>query len=296
MPQAVQLTPDLWVMQSAMYSMNSGIWLRKGVACLIDPGVLPAEIEHIAAFLESHAAIPQFLILTHGHWDHVLGARRFPGVPIMAHASYAEEMAKRRTGIQRYLATWGRDQHIITADAPFEPPQPTHVVTEEMSLNVGDLVIRAIHTPGHAPDHLALYQPEAATLWAGDMLSDREIPYISDAFAAYERTLTTIATYEIRALIPGHGQPTTHPAEIQRRIATDRHYLANLRTSITEAIQQNCALEETVARCTGLPIPYSGEEQSHQRNVESVYAELGGMASPNQVGWEQAWNSMQEGV
>ncbi len=82
----VRLVSDFWLAQSELYATNSGIWLSQGQACLIDPGLLPAEIEAIAAFLTEREAVPQTIILTHSHWDHLLGPAHFPGAEVVAQA------------------------------------------------------------------------------------------------------------------------------------------------------------------------------------------------------------------
>ena len=74
-------TPDLWVAQSDYFLTNSGIFIRDGQAVLIDPCMRRDEIDAIAEFVQAQHAAPRWLVLTHSHWDHILGPERFPGVP-----------------------------------------------------------------------------------------------------------------------------------------------------------------------------------------------------------------------
>lgn len=289
--QVIHLTPDLWVFQSEIYRTNSGVWLRDGAACLVDPGVLPDEIERIAAFLEAQEAVPRWLAITHGHWDHMLGVRRFPGVNVAVHAAYPSVVARRGPGIQRFLAHWYA-QAGIPRGGPFELPQADILFEGTLTLRFGGETLQVIHAPGHAPDHAVLYQPEAGILWAGDMLSDNEIPCVMDSLLAYEHTLAALAGRRIHALAPGHGDPTTDAAEIQARLTRDQDYLAGLRAGVAEGIRRRLSIEEIVARCADLARPYPDSQDIHILNLESAWLEIGGFSPVRPLGWERAWKQM----
>jgi hypothetical protein len=119
-------------------------------------------------------------------------------------------------------------------------------------------------------------------------LSDLEIPFISDSLAAYEGTLTRLSQIDIQILVPGHGNPTTDPTEIQQRLSEDLAYLAAVRAGVAEAIDQGKSIEETVAACATIPYRKPQENEGpHRLNIESVFLELGGIADSSKVGWGQ---------
>ena len=137
------------------------------------------------------------------------------------------------------------------------------------------------HAPGHSPDQLLIYWPDGALLWAADMLSDLEIPYIIHSLAVYERTLAMLSRWDIGTLIPGHGQFTSALGEIRTRIAEDIAYLEALRERVTQAVEQGYSVEETVMSCADMCYRYPDENDgAHCFNVETVYVELGGDADP----------------
>src|SRR5437870_1335931 len=84
----IQLNPSLWAGQSRLFYTNHGIFISEGQACLVDPGIYPDEIEAIARFVAERGAITQAIILTHSHWDHILGPEHFPGVRIITQLGY----------------------------------------------------------------------------------------------------------------------------------------------------------------------------------------------------------------
>jgi glyoxylase-like metal-dependent hydrolase (beta-lactamase superfamily II) len=280
-----QRAPHLWVVQSRFWQTHSGIWLSAGRACLIDPGVYPDEIAALARFVVERAAVAQAIVLTHSHWDHILGPERMPGVQVVAHAAFSTCVsgAEGAGEVERWAAREG-----IARERPFVAPQPGVVFEETMALAVGDLALRLIHAPGHAADQLVVYCAEGATLWAADMLSDLEPPFVAQGLAAYERTLARLSALEIGLLIPGHGSPTADAGEIRARFAEDRAYLAALRERVGLAVRDGRTVEETVALCADVRYRRPGENAAaHRLNVESAYLELGGAADPARVGWDR---------
>ena len=217
------LTSRLWVTQSEFYFTNSGIFLDGNQACLIDPGVYPAEIAAIGSFVREQNSDLQTIILTHCHWDHILGPEYFPGVQIISQASYLQNPGgKIETRICRQVAEW-ETQEKIKRKKPFIIPVPDKTFNQRFSLSVGNLSLELIHAPGHAAEQLVIYQPEQCVLWAADMLSDIDIPYVSDNLAAYEHTVELLSGLEIEVLIPGHGKVTLDKKEICTRMFREKN-------------------------------------------------------------------------
>lgn len=287
--QFTQLTSHLWVTQSALFATNSGVFLSGDEACLIDPGIAPETIADIARFVADQGATPRAIVLTHAHWDHVMGPEHFPGVPVIAHADYLRVLREHGADLYRQIGVWEAQAH-IRRPRPFLLPKPTYTFDTALTFTFGDVRLRMFHAPGHAPDQCAIYHEESATLWAADMLSDIEFPFL-DSLIAYEQTLAHLATLDIGVLVPGHGAPTADTGKIQRRLTADRAYLAELRARVTAAVAAGQTLAGTVATCADIPMPCPCDDlTSHTWNVESAYAELGGQVE-GLVGWEREWSS-----
>ncbi|HQF00193.1 MAG TPA: MBL fold metallo-hydrolase, partial [Anaerolineae bacterium] len=247
-----QLTPSLWVTQSPLFATNSGIFMEARQACLIDPGITPEEIRGIARFVLEQGATVQALILTHSHWDHLLGPEHFPGAKIITQLEYKNSVAQRGEAILQQVSRWETQANILRSQ-PFTLPRPTLAFESRLYLMGGDHTLQLLPAPGHAADQLVIYEATTGMLWAADMLSDVEIPFVSHSLSAYEETLARLATLDVQVLIPGHGTPTTIPAEIQARFDADRSYLKALRERVRAAIADGKTLAETVALCADIP-------------------------------------------
>lgn len=286
-----QLTPHLWVRPCRSLRYNTGVFIAAGQAALIDPGLFPDEFAAIRGLLAAQNAAPQRVVLTHSHWDHVLGPEQFPGVPVLAHLRYPALVTEAAEDIRFSLAHWEK-QHGLTRAAPFQPPAADELVGDTGRFTVGALTVTTQHVPGHAADQLALYDAAAGALWASDILSDTEIPYVCDSLRAYQRTLAELAGWDLRVLVPGHGTPAADPAEIRARFAHDRAYLDELGERVAAAVAAGRTVEETVAACAEMDMRLKAQSQfDHQLNVESVYLELGGAADARQVGWNKDWKN-----
>ncbi|MBN1486824.1 MAG: MBL fold metallo-hydrolase [Anaerolineae bacterium] len=283
------LLPHLWIQQSQLYHTNSGILISGAEACLIDPGITPDEIESIAHFVREQGLTVKTLILTHAHWDHILGVDAFPGALVIAHAEYPRVVKTHGEHLSRQVSQWA-EKAGIGGLSYFTPPKATITFTHTLNQIINDLTLRLINAPGHAPAQCVVYDAESGMLWAADMLSDLEIPFVSHSLEAYEDTLARLAELEVKALIPGHGNPTTDHNEIKRRFTEDREYLAALRAGVTKALADELTIAEAVEACADIAVHHPEDNAGgHRLNVETVYLELGGEATPGHMGWNKEW-------
>jgi hydroxyacylglutathione hydrolase len=277
---------QIWTVHSRLYDTNSGLFASGGQALLVDPGIFPVEIQGIlAAAVQQHLFL-QAVLLTHSHWDHILGPENLPGVPVIAQAAFNRAATGQKEIILREIAAWETDYH-LTRPRSFDLPVTDLTFEEDMEFFLGEESLRFLAAPGHTPDQCMVYHPASGSLWAADMLSDLEIPLISYSLAAYQRTLAMISQLEIRSLIPGHGHPTDNRYEIQARLAGDVAYLEQLAEKVNQAVADQKSMEETVKACSGIRYRQGSENaNSHRLNVESAYLAAGGDPTGKlEAGW-----------
>jgi len=139
---------------------------------VIDPG--PDDPGHLLAVADEAEPV-EAILLTHRHPDHALGAARLAaaaGAPVYA----------------------------------FRPQEGERAIRHEQVLEVGEVAVRAVHTPGHTSDHLAFVAGDA--LLTGDAVLGRGTSVVDPPdgdMAAYVRSLRVLRALEPKTIYPGHG-------------------------------------------------------------------------------------------
>jgi glyoxylase-like metal-dependent hydrolase (beta-lactamase superfamily II) len=204
---------------------GTNTWLLDGrEPALIDAGIGdPAQVDALAAHLDGRRLAR--VLLTHAHADHAAGVgalrQRWPAVEI---CRWDEEP---RAGAVR-------DGDWIAA---------------------GDGRLQAVHTPGHAPDHLCFWDPVTRGLFAGDMVihgTTVMIPAKGGNLRAYLASLERLAALEPARIFPGHGAIIEHPLEAIRIYQRHRREREDqVRACLAEGVT---SVEDIVARLyRGLP-------------------------------------------
>jgi glyoxylase-like metal-dependent hydrolase (beta-lactamase superfamily II) len=98
----------------------------------------------------------------------------------------------------------------------FATPSPSRRLADADVIRLGGRDWVAVHTPGHTPDHLCLYDPAEGVLFSGDHILPTITPHISgvdagpDPLAAFFESLERMHTLQgVRHVLPAHGHPLT---------------------------------------------------------------------------------------
>ncbi len=89
---------------------------------------------------------------------------------------------------------------------------PSHAIQPSASLR-----LRAIHTPGHASNHVCYLLEESGLLFSGDHVLEGVTPVIlppDGDMGAYLQALERLKTYPLRAIAPGHGRVMRDPVGV----------------------------------------------------------------------------------
>jgi hydroxyacylglutathione hydrolase len=250
MPRTASAWTDLGegirVRRSVAYAMNSVLLLDRENTVVVDPGVLPSELDDLKRAVDDVRPAQVTLFLTHAHWDHVLGLPWWPKARIVAHDRFGAEVrrgqARTLEEAKRIAATHGE-----TWSAGFEPFVPHEPMSGMRFAKLGPWRVVWRDAPGHCDSSLNLHLPEARTLIAGDMLSDIEIPWLNRPPAVYRTTLDALVPLAehgaIETLIPGHGAIARDPDAVRARIRRDLDYLDALEAGVAEARRAGLTLE-----------------------------------------------------
>lgn len=173
---------------------------RRALA-VIDPG--PEDATHLAAILAAAGGRRiTHILLTHAHRDHA------DGIAALAEATGAVTVGFGRNAAM--AAGAGKaDSSPSGGDFIDWSFVPDVLATHGDMIEAGDVVLEAVHTPGHAPDHLCFaLTGDAAVLFSGDHVMGWSTSVIAPpegSMGDYLRSLELLLARDERLYLPGHG-------------------------------------------------------------------------------------------
>ena len=196
------------------------VWSRAG-ALLIDTGTTLTEAEAIRADAEAMAGRDvSHVVLTHHHFDHVLGASAFDGAAVYCAPAVAMTIADHAECLRADAIQYGANPREVD-DAVAALRIPEHVVDSDL-IDLGERVVSVSHPGRGHTDHdliAVVAGAERTAVFCGDLVEESGDPYIdidSDV-AAWPATIDRLLeTGGDGALyVPGHG--ATVDADFVRR-------------------------------------------------------------------------------
>jgi hydroxyacylglutathione hydrolase len=255
------------VRQSRVFRMNSALLLDREHAVLVEPGVLPSDLDDLAAAVREGGARAVCLVFTHSHWDHVLGRPWWPAATTIGHAKLGAELRREAAAIlDEAVAHAARSGETWTRG--FESFDPDLTVEREREIALGPWRFVLREAPGHCNSQIVTHLPARRLLFAGDLLSDLEIPWLDREPATYRRTLERIgvlvAAGEIETLVPGHGTIAQGSAAVHERLRRDLDYLGTLEAGVRVARDSGLTLAEAQSRLAAMD--YLGKGAAYPMN------------------------------
>lgn len=204
-----QIAQDTWVISEYRHWEETHCYLICGEekALLLDTGLGVGEIRREVERLTS---LPVEVLTTHAHWDHIGGHGQFERILvhpleeawISGHFPIPLEVVKRNLTSQPCTFPEGFDiAHYRLYDGG-----AAGTVTDGDLIDLGGRVLEVLHTPGHSPGHICLYEKERGWLFAGDLL------YLGCLYAFYPTTdpgafaasVDRVAELPLQRIWPGH--------------------------------------------------------------------------------------------
>ena len=216
---------------------------------VIDPG--PDDAAHLDAVAACGGDRIRWILVTHTHSDHAPGAAGL----------------KARTGAP-LLGFDQRDDFV-----------PDETIGDGGCVEATEFRLRAVHTPGHASNHLCYLFEQERMLFSGDHIMEGSTVVIAPPdgdMAAYLESLHRLKTMPIRSIAPGHGHLIEDPAAKVDEYLTHR---GARERAILDAMAEGATSVDAIVASVYVDVP----EERHPIARHSVHAHLVKLSSDGRV-------------
>jgi cyclase len=266
-----RVSEDIFVFVSDLYvQVTSTVMLTAEGALVIDAMPFPSEAREIIAFIEGRLGPDsvRYVMNTHHHADHVYGTYLFPGSEVVAHDTCRELLS--RLG----PASLSRAKQQTPALAEVELRMPDISFEQEMFIQLGHRHLQLLHTPGHTPDSISVFETNERSLSAGDLAMP--VPHIvSGDVDQFRASLQRIQALEPDFVVQGHGGVLLK-GEVEELVEGHLKYLDNITERVRELVDNDeppRRLQEIDIEACGLSrIPLDGTvSRLHLENLIHIY-------------------------
>ena len=206
----IELKPNIYYLpgeNNSRFPYCACLYLRgKKLRVLIDAGM---GAKNLAPAKEMGIDL---LILTHCHIDHRLTRKEILDVPVWCHESEAVFFEDR----EYFFTAMGLKRSGLDLAGLFDfahgmfDTKIDHQLTDGERIDLGDISLETIHTPGHTPGHLGFFIPEHDLLFAGDIDLTSFGPFYGHDFADISDFLSSIEKLkkiQAKMVVSGHAGP-----------------------------------------------------------------------------------------
>lgn len=197
------------------HGTNSYIVGGSDALAVIDPG--PDDVSHLEHLLKAIGTQPvSHIFVTHTHRDHSPLASRLSeitGAPILAEGPHRPIHSSR---------TEANNPLDASADQTFRPDIQ---LSNGMLIEGDGWALRALHTPGHAANHMAFALEKEGITFSGDHVmawSTTVVAPPDGSMSDYMASLEKLMQRDDRMLLPGHGGPVLRPKNFIRGLKAHR--------------------------------------------------------------------------
>ena len=195
---------------------TSGVLIEPGPAALI-PAIQDAINGLGLGSLE-------YIIPTHIHLDHAGAVGRlsqlFPQAKVVVHPQGVNHIVDPTRLIQSTRMAFGEDFETIYGEILPVPESRVKIVEDKERLSVDSREVMIIHTPGHAPHHMAVFDIKTRGLFCGEALgllysdSSEPLPAVAPPaldVEAYLSSMERLRQLNPRLLFYSHGNSSDEP-------------------------------------------------------------------------------------
>lgn len=191
--------------------VHSYLLLGTEYALLIDTGLGIGNIRDAVRLLTN---LPVKVVTTHVHWDHIGGHALFHDISV-----HEDDAKWLQDGLP--IPEDAVKKNIIKEEFTKEPPdefdihrytvykgKPARILKDNDIIDIGSRKLKVIHTPGHSPGHICLFEEERGCLFTGDLVYKGTLYafYPSTDPVKFKESIQKISSLKnVKKILPGHN-------------------------------------------------------------------------------------------
>ncbi len=192
--------------------VHSYLIIGSNSAALIDTGLGIGNIKEVVDELTN---LPIKVITTHVHWDHIGGHKHFKDIYVHEEDSkwleeglpISLEQVKRNL-LQQPFSQKPPNDFNIDQYSVYKGEQTVKLKDKDV-IDLGNRKLQIIHTPGHSPGHICIYEKETGYIFTGDLIYKGMLYafFPSTDPIKYKESIDKLRNLEnIQTVLPGHNE------------------------------------------------------------------------------------------
>ncbi len=197
----------IYKIEERCFKENANLYLLKGdkFDLLIDSGL---GFFNLKEFLKKKGFYNIKVVLTHSHFDHVLGIKDFFPKEVLIHDKIHDNLQNEELLGYECFDEKDVDRNALS-EIKFKDIKISKFEKKKLErIDNGTFCFELIETPGHTDDSVVYYDRKSKILITGDVLYDGEVyfQFPNSNKKEFKKSLKRILNYDFDLVLPGHNQ------------------------------------------------------------------------------------------
>lgn len=188
-------------------NLNVGVVVCDEGLLVVDTRATHSQARELQRDLARLSSLPvRWVVNTHHHWDHTFGNHEFRPAAIWGHERCRAMLVDHGEEMRAAVKEWAPDHAALFDEVVITPPD--HTLSESATVAFGGRTIEFLHLGrGHTDNDVVVVVPDAAVVFAGDLVEEGAPPAFQDSFPLeWPAALAALGDLAAGPVVPGHGR------------------------------------------------------------------------------------------